>query len=207
MTKHLITSYATLIFVAVALVAAGTLTVQAENVSSTGSEVSGTLSSDSSSDLGVNEEQDGSLEGSVSSESETDGDIDGSVSGESDSSGDITGTVSNDTESDGTLEGTVSSDSDSDGNLTGTVSSDPSQSSGGNRGSSGSNRSSSGGVAGASDDTSSSQPTGAVLGVDAQAAQTQSPGFPNTGVAHEAHTTDQPLWSTIVGFFKNIFSF
>lgn len=100
MTKQILTSYGAFIFMGILMF--GAYTTHA-------SEVTGTLSSD------------------ASSNSQTSGkDLGGSVSSNQVTTGDIEGTVSSDTETSGNIEGSVSSDSSGGG----------SSSSGGSRGSS-----------------------------------------------------------------------
>lgn len=92
--------------------------------------------------------------------------------------------------------GTLSSDTAATvptGSITGTV-----ESSGGGS-SSGGSRSSSGGSSLAN--APSGATAGAVLG------STQTPGFPNAGVAPEEDSADQSLWSALMTFLRNTFSF
>ncbi len=148
------------------------------------SEVTGTLSSD------------------TSTKSEVTGTISSDTSSDSETAGDIGGAVASDSENSGNLAGTVSSESDTDGNLSGTVSGASTRSSGGSGGSR-----SSGGVAGSggTSDDSTTEPSGAVLGVAAE--QTQTPGFPNAGTAPKGSSTNHPLWSAVKNFLTHILPF
>ena len=199
MTKTIITSYTT--FLCIAVLMAGTAITQASNV---GSEVTGTLSSDTtkpsevtgtiSSDTASDSETDGNLTSTVSGDSADDGNLSGTVSDDS-AAGNLSGTVSESTDSEnsGRLQGTVSSGSASSETITGTVS--------------GGSRSSGGGTSQlTTDSTSDSEittaPSGAVLGEATRAAQ--SPGFPNAGTAPQASSADRPLWSVLMNFLINL---
>lgn len=100
----------------------------------------------------------------------------------------VTGTLSSNSTS------TENADT-SNGSVSGTVTSE--------RGSGGS--SSRGGSSRTGGSISSNEPTGAVLGQSTDNLST--PGFPNAGTNPEVSSVEQPLWSTVVNFFKNLLPF
>lgn len=128
--------------------------------------------------------------------SEVTGTLSSNASADSQTSGKVEGTVSDDSQTDGTLGGTVTSDSTTDGSLEGTVSNGSGRSGGS---SSGGSRSSATRV------TTSDEPAGAVLG--AASDNTLTPRFPNAGTPPLVSSVDQPLWSTVMNLFKNMFAF
>jgi hypothetical protein len=113
----------------------------------------------------------------------------------------VTGTLSSDAignpQTGGNIGGNVNGSANTTGNLAGTVSGGSSGSSGGGSGGSSSGGSSGGGA-------SPTTPLGSVLGATTD---TQTPGFPNAGVAPTtASSADQSLWSTMLTLLKNLFS-